>query len=195
MKIRHWLAALTTLLPAVSMAHPGHDLQAGFVIGALHPLTGLDHLLAMLAVGLWAAQLCGRLRFTVPLSFVSLMLIAAVFGMSGSSFNAVEQGIAASVCVLGLLLATSVRLPAAICLILTGAFAMFHGYAHGVEVPQEASAALYMTGFATSTLVLHVISVAAGRWLTNHQQQTSLRWAGAAMAASGATLWVGQALA
>ncbi len=190
MKTRHYLAvALTTLLPTLALAHPGHDLQPGFVAGVLHPLSGLDHLLVMLAVGMWAAQLGGRLRWVIPTSFVALMITGAMLGTAGMALGAVEQGIAASVCVMGLLLACTIRMPASVCLLLTGGFAIFHGYAHGVEAPQQTSAILYMSGFALSTIALHLIGFIASNWLVRHQQQATLRWAGAAMAVSGLALF------
>lgn len=189
MKVRQWLAtALTLVLPTLAVAHPGHDLSAGFTAGALHPWSGLDHLLAMLAVGMWAAQLGGQMRWAVPVSFVSLMLCGAALGMSGVHLGAVEQGIAASVCVLGLLIAGAVRLPAALCVALVGCFAVFHGYAHGAEAPLQANAGLYMSGFALSTIALHGVGIMLTQMLLRHRQQTSLRWAGMALAISGVAL-------
>jgi urease accessory protein len=133
----------------MAFAHPDHALHAGLAAGVMHPLTGVDHLIAMLAVGMWAAQLGGRMRWAVPLSFVGVMLVSALLGLSGLQFGAVEQGIATSVCVLGLLLTGAVRLPAVACLLLVGVFAAFHGYAHGSEAP--AGCGLHMSGFAIST--------------------------------------------
>jgi urease accessory protein len=190
MKARHGIAAaLTTLMPALAFAHPGHELHQGFVAGVLHPLSGLDHLVVMLAVGVWAAQLGGRMRWAIPASFVVLMLAGAVLGMSGIAFGAAEQGIAASVCILGLLLAGTVRLPAYASLLLVSSFAMFHGCAHGVEAPRQASAISYMSGFVLSTIALHLTGFKVGGWLMRHQQQATLRWAGAAMAVSGLALF------
>lgn len=192
MKTRHYLtAAFTAFLPALALAHPGHDLHPGLVAGVLHPLSGLDHLIVMLAVGTWAAQLGGRLRWVMPMSFVALMVTGTMLSASGMVLGAVEQGIAASVCVMGLLLAGAVCLPASACLLLTGGFAIFHGYAHGVEAPQQASAMLYMSGFALSTVALHLIGFVANNWLVRHQQQRTLRWAGAAMAVAGLALFAG----
>ena len=189
MKTRYGMAiGLTTLLPAMAWAHPGHDLP-GFAQGVLHPLTGLDHLLVMLAVGAWAAQLGGRLRVWVPTTFVCLMLFGALAGASGAHVGAIQQGIAASMCVLGLLLAGAVRLPKMLCLPMVGAFAVFHGYAHGVEMPQQAGAALYMSGFVFSTIALQLAGIAMGTWLLRHRQAV-LRWSGAAMAATGLVLLV-----
>ena len=189
MKTRHGIAVALTLLPALAVAHPGHELSAGSVMGLLHSLTGIDHLLAMLAVGAWAAQLGGGLRWWVPVSFVSLMLLSALLGMSGVQIGAVEQGIAASVCILGLLLAAAVRLPAALCVLLAGGFALFHGYAHGVEAPQQANAMLYLAGFVCSTIALHVAGLVMGSGLRRYEQHTALRWSGVAMTVGGLALF------
>ncbi len=187
MKSRHYLAAVLMSLPALALAHPGHELQSGFAAGIMHPVSGIDHLVAMLAVGMWAAQLGGRLRWAVPLSFVSLMLVGALPGLSGLQFSAVEQGIAASVCVLGLLLTGAVRLPAVACVVLTGAFALFHGYAHGAEAPAS-GVAMYLSGFALITLVLHLAGLTVAGQLLRHRQQ-AMRWAGAAMMVGGIALF------
>ena len=192
MKTRHYLAAaLTTLLPALASAHPGHDLQPGFVVGVLHPLSGLDHLAVMLAVGVWAALLGGRMRWALPTTFVAWMLVGALLGMSGMYLGAAEQGIAASVCLMGLLLAAKTKLPASAYVVLVSSFAIFHGYAHGVEAPQQASAIRYMSGFALSTIALHLAGLQMGSLLMRHQQQTTLRWTGAAMVVGGLALFVG----
>lgn len=190
MKTRLYLAvALTTLLPALALAHPGHDLQPGFAAGVLHPLSGLDHLAVMLAVGVWAALLGGHMRWALPTSFVAWMLAGAAFSMSGTYIGAAEQGIAASVCLMGLLLASKTKLPASAYLVLVSGFAVFHGYVHGVEAPQQASAVQYMSGFALSTIALHLAGLQIGNWMARHQQQTTLRWAGAAMAVGGLVLF------
>ncbi len=183
-------AALLSLLPALALAHPGHDLQPGFVAGVMHPVTGMDHLAAMLAVGMWAAQLNGRQRWAVPASFVLLMLVGAVLGMSGLQVGLIEQGIAASLCVLGLLLVSAVRLTAINSMLLVGMFAAFHGYAHGAEAP-AGSAALYMSGFALSTIALHVAGFTVARQLQRYQHANLLRWMGAAMAMGGVALLAG----
>ncbi len=188
MKSRHYLLPVLLSLPALAFAHPGHELRSGFVAGIAHPWSGVDHLIAMLAVGLWAAQLGGRLRWAVPLSFVTVMLLGGLLGLSGWQFGVVEQGIAASVCVSGLLLAGAVRLPAAVCVLLTGVFATFHGYAHGAEAP-AASVTTYMAGFALSTVVLHMVGLLVAGLLLGYQQQQAMRWAGAVMAVGGLALF------
>ena len=126
------LAAALAVVPWAS-AHPGHDgdhdFNWDFSGGLVHPLSGLDHLLAMIAVGLWAAQLGGRARWLVPAAFVGVMALGAALGHAGMNFSGMEQAIAASVLVLGLLVARSVRLPVAAGMALVGVFALFHGLA------------------------------------------------------------------
>ncbi len=180
-----------TLLPVLAQAHPGHDALS-LVAGLSHPFTGLDHLFAMLAVGMWAAQLGGRMRWVLPLSFVSLMLSGAAFGSSQISLSAIDQGIAASVLVLGLLLAFSVRLSLGASAALVGSFALLHGYAHGAEAPTAAGEAGYFLGVVISTVVLHVVGFSVTRWLAHHQWPTAIRWVGGAMAVGGAVLSVVQ---
>jgi len=192
MKARYLTAALA-LLPTLAFAHPGHglghDLQPGFVAGVLHPFTGLDHLAVMLAVGVWAAQLGGRLRYALPASFIVLMLAGAMLGISGVHIGASEQGIAASICVMGLLLAFAVRLPAAASVLLISSFAVFHGYAHGIEAPHQTNIVAYLSGFAMSTAALHVVGLAIGAVLLSYEQSKTLRWAGAAMTLGGLALF------
>ncbi len=187
MKTRAYLAILA-LLPGLALAHPGHDLTLGFMTGVQHPWAGLDHLAAMLAIGLWAAQLGGVQRWAVPVSFVSVMLLGAALGYSGVVLSAVEPGIAASVLVLGLLVAMAVRLPAMLCVLLASGFALLHGHAHGAEMPLQASALSYIAGFALSTAVLHGLGLLLACLLTDRAPRHSLRWVGALVATSGAAL-------
>ena len=139
------LAALV-LTPSLALAHPGHGPATGLANGLAHPLTGMDHLCAMIAVGLWAAQRGGKALWAVPLTFVSMMTLGAIIGMGGHPLPFVEQGIAASVLILGILIAAAIRLPVAASAILVGLFALFHGYAHGAEMPGTASGLLYGFG-------------------------------------------------
>jgi urease accessory protein len=195
MKARWLMVALTAAIPTLVSAHPGHELNASFSAGITHPLLGVDHLAVMLAVGAWAAQLRARMRWLLPLSFMALLLFGAALSMSGMQLGVVEQGIAASVIVLGLLIATAVQLPISLCVTLTGCFALFHGFAHGAEAPAQASMLVYMSGFVLSTLVLHSLGFLLARTLTRYQQQVALRCSGAALAVSGVAVFVGQTLA
>ena len=155
------LAGLST--PA--LAHPFHATAAGAAAGFLHPFSGLDHLLAMLAVGLWAAQLGGRARWIVPGAFVGAMLAGGLLGFAGLAPPLAEQMVAASVLVLGLLIVTRTRLRPALGAALLGAFALFHGAAHAAELPHAASALAYAAGFCAATVLLHTAGICAGTLL------------------------------
>jgi urease accessory protein len=157
------LAASLVLMPSLALAHPGipghtHDLASGF----MHPIGGLDHVLAMVAVGLFAAQLGGRALWLVPASFVAAMTAADIAGMSGIALPLTETGIALSVIVLGGAIALRLAMPVAAAMALVGFFAIFHGYAHGIETPQTASGLLYGLGFVAATALLHGLGIGIG---------------------------------
>ena len=152
------LCAYVALLP-VAEAHTFAAQGTGLAAGLAHPFIGLDHLLAMIAVGIWAGQLGGRAVWIVPLTFVSVMAAAAGLGSLGFSLPMVEPAIACSVLVLGLLIACSIRLPTIAGVGLVGLFAVFHGYAHGLELPQAASPILYGLGFVLATTLLHGLGI------------------------------------
>ena len=176
---------LAIAAPCALQAHPGHGMDHGWGQGMLHPLTGLDHLLAMLAVGLWAAQLGGRARWVLPLGFVSVMSLGAMVGQSGVALPGVESMILASVFVLGLAIATARRAPLAVSGVLTALFALAHGYAHGSEMAAGAARGLYTAGFLGATVVLLGVGLAAGLWAARHRHEAWLRWAGFGIAAGG----------
>ena len=156
--------ALSTVLfvPSLVHAHTGAGHTAGFLHGLGHPIGGLDHILAMLAVGIWAAQIGGRAIWAVPATFVGVMIVGGVLGTSGVAVPFVEQGIVMSVLILGLLIAAAARLPLVTSAAIVGLFAVFHGYAHGAEMPGVASGLTYGTGFALSTALLHLCGIAVG---------------------------------
>jgi urease accessory protein len=160
---RTLLAAALVLVPSLALAHPGlpghpHDVATGF----LHPLIGIDHVLAMVAVGLLAAQLGERALWLVPASFVAAMAAAGLAGMAGVTLPMTEIGIAASVVVLGGAIALRLAMPVAAAMALVGFFAIFHGYAHGLETPETASGLLYGLGFVGATALLHGLGIAIG---------------------------------
>lgn len=181
------LPAAAVAVPASAFAHPGHDggdFTWDFSAGFAHPLSGWDHLLAMLAVGIWAAQLGGRARWLVPVAFLAAMSAGAVLGRVGGAFSGTEQAIAASVFITGLLVAVSARLPVAVAAGLAGIFALFHGLAHGAEVPLGRNGLLYGAGFLGATSLL----LAAGLVLGTFALRKTARWvnyAGAAIAITG----------
>jgi len=160
---RSLLAAALVLVPSLALAHPGlpghtHDLATGFV----HPFGGIDHVLAMVAVGLFAAQLGGRALWLVPASFVTAMAAAGLAGMNGVALPMTEVGIAASIVVLGGAIALRLSMPVAAAAALVGFFAIFHGYAHGLETPDTASGLLYGLGFVAATALLHGLGIGIG---------------------------------
>jgi urease accessory protein len=185
------MAALLLAVPALAHAHPGHeghDLTWDFNGGFAHPVSGWDHLLAMIAVGLWAAQLGGRARWLVPAAFVGVMTLGAVAGQAGLMFPGIEQGIAASVFVLGLLIAAAVRLPVAAGMALVGVFAIFHGLAHGAEMPATAGGLSYGAGFVAATVLLHAAGVGLGVGAARFSAHAP-KLAGWAIAASGVVVF------
>ncbi len=187
-KIGLTVGAALLLLPLAASAHivPGspHSFHDGFC----HPLTGFDHLLAMVAVGLWASQYRGRAVWLIPLTFVSVMVLGGVLGVTGAYLPAAELAITASVLVLGGLIATMTRFHPTLAMMVVGFFAMFHGYAHGREMPAAASALGFSAGFVLATLLLHAAGLALGLTVKN---QRAVRWAGAAIAASSICLILG----
>lgn len=153
--------AAGVLLPSLAYAHPG-DHFGGFMHGLAHPTGGLDHVCAMLAVGLWAAQTGGRSLWAVPLTFVSVMALGGALPALGIGLPFVEQGIVLSVLLLGILVAASVRLPLWLACSMVGLFALWHGQAHGAEMPAWASGISYALGFVLATASLHAAGIAFG---------------------------------
>ena len=173
------------LLPSLAQAHPGHGAASGLASGLAHPLSGLDHLCAMIAVGLWAAQRGGRALWAVPLAFVAVMSLGAIAGLGGQPLPFMEQGIAASVLVLGILIAAALRLPLTASLAVVGVFALFHGYAHGAEMPATASGFAYGAGFVAATAGLHLLGIGLGLLAKKLATEKAVRYAGGAIAACG----------
>jgi len=185
------LMALFVALPL--WGHPGHDhaaplvgAGASLVAGVLHPLTGVDHLFAMVALGVWSA-LTTRRVWLAPLGFAVMLMVGAVLGLVGVPLPAIEPMIAASLFVLGLLIAVRARLPEMAGIIVAGVFAMFHGAAHGGELPAGASALPYMVGFLLSTVALHGAGIGAGLAM-RHARIWLIRLLGGGVALYGAFL-------
>jgi urease accessory protein len=185
------LLALSLLvgLPNLANAHILLGTPHGFHDGFLHPLTGWDHLLAMIAVGLWAAQHRGRALWLIPLSFVGVMMLGGILGVAGVSVPGAELAIALSVLTLGALVATTTRFRPSLSMAIVGIFALFHGFAHGHEMPAAASALPFSVGFVIATVLLHGLGLAAG--LALQEKPRVLRWAGAAIAASSFCFFLG----
>ena len=171
---------------SVALAHPGHNVS-GLAAGLMHPFSGLDHLLAMVAVGLWAAQGGGRKVWLLPVTFMTMLAVGAGLAMQWQALPMVEAGIATSVLALGLLVALSMQLPAILAVGVTAVFGLLHGYAHGLELPESAAPASYALGFLASTAVLHASGVAVGI-AARRRHATLAKVLGAAIAASGVYL-------
>jgi urease accessory protein len=156
------LTAALTLIPAAAFAHTGAGEVHGFVWGFAHPLGGLDHILAMVTVGIFAWQLDGRALWLVPATFVLVMAAGAALGMARLPLPFVEFGIAASVIVLGSIVAFARGAPIAVAVGIVGLFAIFHGHAHGTEMALNAAAGAYAAGFLLATALLHLAGIALG---------------------------------
>ncbi len=154
-------AAAPLFLSSAASAHTGHETGFSLIDGALHPLGGLDHLAAMVAVGIWAALAGGKRIWVWPVAFVVMMLVGGFIGHGGIGLPAVEPAIALSVVVLGLVVALGLQAPVAAGAALIGVFALFHGHAHGAEAPAMGWYG-YAAGFATSTVLLHLAGIAIG---------------------------------
>ncbi|NRB54377.1 MAG: HupE/UreJ family protein [Salinicola sp.] len=186
-----WLSApLVLLVASAAMAHPGalpHTHGGSFVAGLMHPLSGLDHLLAMLAIGLWSCRQSSTLRRAMPLLIALGMVAGAGLAWAGIPLLGVEFGIASSVLLAGVMLACLVKLPTAVGGTLVFAFILLHGHAHGSELAPGASAALYALGFVIASVAITVVGRLAGNWLMQRDSRW-LRGIGAAIAAVGGTL-------
>ncbi|BAV49358.1 hydrogenase/urease accessory protein [Mesorhizobium loti] len=183
------LSAILFLAAAMpAYAHVGVGTTSSFTAGFMHPVSGLDHMTVMAAVGLWAALKGGRAIWAWPAAFVGVMLGGAALGMAHVAVPLVEPGILASVVALGLLVALAVDLPVSAGVAIIGLFALFHGHAHGTEVPENAGGLEYMAGFAVATVLLHAVGIAAGLSL-------GMRFRGLARAAGAACAAIGVGLA
>jgi len=182
------LGAIAAAIAPLADAHVGVGETTGFLSGFAHPSGGLDHILAMIAVGLWAGQRGGRARWMIPVAFVAIMILGGVMGAMGVALPYVEQGIALSVLVLGALVAAAVTWPLPASMLLVGVFALFHGHAHGAEMPVSVSGIEYGAGFVLATAILHASGVGAAIVSRNLHRSVLLRLSGTAIAASGVVL-------
>ena len=171
----------------VASAHPGHGGGVGFAAGFAHPFSGVDHILAMLAVGICAAQLGGRALWMLPLGFLSAMIGGMALASAGAHVPLVEQAIAASVFALGLLVMTNARLPIGVVSVLVALFALFHGFAHGSEAG-GASPAAFAAGFVPATALLISAGLMGTIWLRGRRLAMLPRIAGGAIALGGVAL-------
>ena len=185
-----FLLAFLVLVPSSAFAHVERGQATGFVTGLEHPWSGLDHVLAMIAVGLWGAQLGPPAIWLLPVTFPMVMSLGAMMGLLGIPLPGIEIGIALSAILLGTMVFGELRPKLAIAVMLVGFFAIFHGHAHGTELPPGQSGLLYSMGFVMATGILHGLGITIGlvhRWPTG---QLALRGAGAFIALMGVTfLW------
>lgn len=181
------LAALVAAAPAAAAAHATHGVAGGFFSGLTHPVLGPDHLVAMVAVGLWGAQLGSPLVLALPIAFPLVMAIGGALGTAGVPLPGVEIGIAGSALLLGLAVALAFRAPTALAIAVVALFAVFHGHAHGQELPEAAAPLAYGVGFVVATGLLHLAGILIG--LLNDWRGAGpmiVRGCGAAVAVVGA---------
>ncbi len=172
-------------LPGVAQAHVGIGSTTGFFDGMAHPFSGLDHICAMFGVGLWAAQRGDRGIWLLPLAFVLVMTVGGLLGMAHVFLPFIEPGIIASVLVVGLLIAAAIRLPLLASACLVALFALFHGHAHGAEMPTSASGLAYGIGFLSSTIALLLCGAVLGLACRQLKSPWVYRTAGAAIVTCG----------
>ena len=181
---------ILTFLPSISYAHGG--LGGGFTAGLTHPVLGFDHLLAMLSVGILSAQMGGRAIGRVPLTFVLVMLAGGILGINDVPMISVELGIAFSVLALGVAIALEQKLPPLLAMVFVGIFAIFHGHAHGTEMPSLSKPVFYACGFVLGTAGIHVAGVLIGIIAERLKEGAQLlRYAGAGIAGIGFHLIIG----
>lgn len=187
-------ATMQALLVQAAQAHVGVGHTSGFVHGFGHPLGGLDHVLAMVMVGVLAAQIGGRALWLVPATFMSAMVLGGVTGTLGFDLSFVELGIGLSVVVLGAVVALGLRPDLAVAMALAGVFAMFHGFAHGAEMPATGSGLGYGAGFVLATGILHAIGLGVGLALSagaSARGRQALQAIGGGVALAGAAIVTG----
>ncbi|KAF0118852.1 MAG: urease accessory protein [Xanthobacteraceae bacterium] len=181
-------AAVLTVLATAAEAHPGHGATHALTAGFAHPLGGFDHLLAMVAVGLWAGLAGGRALWLWPAGFVGAMVIGGALGMAGMPMPLVEQGIVGSVIVIGLAAALAFSPNVMVGLAIAALAGLFHGHAHGTEVPVDASGLAYAAGFAVATTLLHAVAIASTVAATRFSLPIAARAAGGLTAVAGVVL-------
>jgi urease accessory protein len=179
-------ALVLALTPSLAFAHVGVGDTSGIAHGLMHPVGGVDHVLAMVAVGLLAAHAGGRALWLVPLSFVAMMAFGGALGMAGVALPFAEVGIGLSIIVLGIVVATRVKPPVAIAMVLVGLFAIFHGHVHGTEMPETASGLAYGAGFILATAMLHATGIVLGMLIGRERRVTQVT--GSAMALAGVAI-------
>lgn len=193
--------AIIAMVPGFAFAHPGHTTAAdGFLTGVLHPLSGVDHVVVMIALGIWAAQLGAPAMWLLPVAFPLVVALGEAAGTLGLPVPGIEIGIALSAIVFGLLIAFSIRRPqgiaeSALLGTTVAAFAIFHGYAHGAELPQSANALWYSVGFVIATALLHGLGILLGVAGRGAAGRAALRLVGFAVTLCGVYFLIPQFVA
>ncbi|MBK7405047.1 MAG: HupE/UreJ family protein [Phycisphaerales bacterium] len=178
-------AALLAAFPAMALAHDESHPGGGFLSGFRHPISGLDHVVAMIAVGLWGAQLGKPALWLLPVAFPMMMAVGGFLGLIGVPIPGIEIGIACSAIVLGAMVLLEAKPPIGLAVAIVAVFAVFHGHAHGTELPENENAIFYSIGFVIATGLLHLVGIGIGtvhRW---KRGQVALRAAGGAVALAG----------
>jgi urease accessory protein len=189
--MKYVLFSLFLGLPSFVFAHAPEGAGGGFFTGFLHPILGFDHLIAMVAVGLWGAFLGDRALWILPIVFPSIMAVGAAIGIIGLEVPLVEFVIALSGVVLGALIALRFKAPLAVAMVLVGIFALFHGYAHGTEMPGQISAFTYGAGFVIGTGLLHLAGIGIGFATRLPRGELMVRGCGGVISVIGLTYLVG----
>ena len=180
-----FVLALLLLIATPALAHEGGVAGAGFVTGFLHPILGWDHVAAMVAVGLWGAFLGAPAIWVLPVAFPLVMALGGALALLGLPLPAVEIGIAGSAVVIGAMVLLALRPPLGIATVIVAFFALFHGYAHGTEMPNAANPLAYAIGFVIGTGLLHLVGIALGLLTRMPQGALAVRTAGGAIALAG----------
>ena len=193
--IRATLALCGFIIPAAAYAHTGAGAPSGFAHGFAHPISGIDHTLAMVLVGLLAFQLGGRAVWLLPMAFTGLMIVGGILGIAGVNLPMVETGIAVSVIILGASVAFRIKTPTAAATGVVGLFALFHGHAHGAEMPGSVSGLTYAIGFLAATASLHLMGIGTGLLFSQLDQRrgaiiTQIAGSVAALAGVGLVLGI-----
>jgi urease accessory protein len=184
-------AVALCVIPSAAGAHEGTGVAGGFLSGFLHPILGWDHVAAMVAVGLWGAILGAPAIWLLPIVCPLVMAFGGALGIGGVPLPAVEAGIAASAVVLGMAVALGARPPLWVAAIVVGAFAIFHGHAHGTELPVAADALAYAVGFVIGTGLLHLIGITFGLATRWEAGKVAVKAAGGAIAVAGLAFLTG----
>jgi urease accessory protein len=192
---KNYLPVILFLFTAFALtsaqAHTGeHAVATGFAAGFAHPFSGMDHLLTMVAVGLWASQNRRPALWVLPILFPMMMATGALLGEAFGIFAGMESGIATTVAILGLFIAFAFKLPIALSAAIIAVFATLHGYAHGTEMPHDAVPTMYIAGFMLATATLHIAGLSIGMFGKGRVANSFTRLAGVIIASSGVALLV-----